>query len=110
MEWEADRPNPAPMPRVTMKLGDVSVSVSPAHGNSSERWCYVAVATGEHTAASMDECQESWPRKALAMARAQLDAFEEALNEEEAAAVERGWHGSRPAPAAHLAPIVDDDV
>ena len=81
MKWETRKTIPAPDESV-IESGPIRVAVSPAYNNHSLRWQYFTVTLGHHSGASHAECLQTWPREAIAKARAALDEFEAELEGE----------------------------
>lgn len=79
MEWKLDEPTPTP--RLRASHGPLSISVGLA--SNGQTWQYVELVDGRHSPKSPEQCRETWPREAIALARQALDKFEETLNAEE---------------------------
>ena len=76
--WKHETPEP-PRPRATLHTGDVSISVS-EDVQSGKRWQYLTMSFGKFSEEGFEDCQASWPKLALTLAREQLDKFEATLD------------------------------
>ena len=66
--------------KMVVHEGPISLTLS-HDKESGNRWQWFSVSFGTFTPASMDECRATWPREAIARARAELDRFESALED-----------------------------
>ena len=79
LQWKLEPPQ-QPRNYSSSVCGDVRISIGDAH-DDPRQWQYIQVCCGRHSTASHDECRQTWPREAIAMARAALDEFEAKLGE-----------------------------
>ena len=77
MTWEHDS---------TINKGPCHITVAPSSGR---RWRFFSMDFGSHSEASHEECLKTWPREAIARARAELDKFENLLERDYETAMER---------------------
>jgi len=70
---------PDPPPRWEITSGPIKLSVRHS-ANVDKTWQWLSLDFGYHSENSMAECMQTWPREAIAKARAKLDEFEEFLD------------------------------
>ena len=81
MNW-INETAPQPPRQSSIEHGALRLSVSPhATDPSREQWQWCIMSFGSHSKASHEECLESWPREAIALARKELDELETFLTE-----------------------------
>ena len=79
-----DDVTPAPIKRELQIKGNHTIlRISPAQNDQEELWQWFDLSFGKHSRRSYEECQQHWPREALARAREILDEFERQLDLEE---------------------------
>lgn len=73
-----DEPKP-PKPRWEIVRGSVRISIQDAYSDDSQRWQYLSISLGEHSTLSAETLKNTWPTRALFLAREALDRMEEDL-------------------------------
>jgi len=81
MKWKHEPAEPTEE-RHTMRAHGVTISIQDASGDPTSRWQGLVMSLGAHTKRRASECLETWPREAIAKARAALDSFENSLENE----------------------------
>ena len=76
-----DEVQPEPKAEFKCDCGPMQLCVSEAA--SGETWQYLSLSLGRHSPRSLDECKETWPREAIALALKTLTEFEQHLRSEE---------------------------
>ncbi len=80
IQWEYPAPKPKPVPHeAVISHGDLRLYVKPS---DSKQWQGLVLSFGKLSEKHHEECLETWPRVAINYARAALDDFEAALNED----------------------------
>lgn len=89
MDWKQYAECTMNTQRVTLDADPVLLSIT----NSGDlTWQHVAIQLGEHSHESVEACKRRWPRKAIELARAALDEFEDRLDHEPIYGLEYlGW-------------------
>ena len=80
MDWTHHQ-KPRPVIRSEIQVGNVVLSVS-TQADTDKRWQFFCFSFGKYSGATHAECLSSWPREALRLARAELDALESKINAE----------------------------
>ena len=80
MKWETRLPEPRE-PESVLEQGPIRVKVGPANTNPALMWQYFTLTLGIHSTRDRQVCMRTWPRQAIADARAALDKFEAELTE-----------------------------
>jgi len=80
MQWETDTPERTITERSTLNCGPVRLSVKMYEGDP-RTWQHFLLSFAEPSEGSPELRRMEWPREALRMARAELDAFEASLEE-----------------------------
>lgn len=79
MTWKTTQPVAPPRESV-LESGHIRLSVRKDEADSERTWQYMIMSFGEHRKASHIECLGTWPREAIALARAELDRLEATLD------------------------------
>lgn len=75
--WKKILPKQEPVEeKYEIELDGVCIRVGQSTSSPGELWQWFMFSFGEHTKADFAEAMETWPKEAIKIARAQLDALE----------------------------------
>ena len=77
--WKHETPRTTA--EATITIGPCHLSVRDHEGSASKRWQWCMISLGEFSEAPLSECLESWPKRAVKLARQAVSDLDRRLRE-----------------------------